>query len=493
MVGTLSSGRAGALALWLLACVSACGSDGDDGAGAASSSSSASATSGSGASSDGGSGAAAASGTGAGGGAGTGASSGSGATGGGGASVGGGAGVGGVGGTGAGGVGGAGVGGAPNGGAGGTGTGGVASGGAGVGGDGGVGASGGAGGDTCTGTATSAGVGGGGGNGSDVVVPIAGVTVSTVAGSSMAGSADGLAGAAQFANPVNLTLDELGNIYVADFDNSRVRKIDMPLGDVSTLVATGIVRPFGITLDVSGQLYVQTDGNPTGQLSQTTGTIWFVDAATGATNPLVANIGRPRGLAALPTGALAVADVVSQTVTTLDPVGMTLTPLAGMMGCAGFVDAAGTAARFHRPYGTASLPNGDLVLADENNHRIRLVTTTGVVSTLAGDGIPGTVDGPLAGARFAFPTDVDVDAAGNIYVSDTGTHRIRRISIATGLVETVAGDGQPGFLDGPGETARFFGQEGIAVLADGSAIFVADGTGGLPGEPYHRIRRVVLP
>jgi sugar lactone lactonase YvrE len=402
--------------------------------------------------------------------------------------------VGGVGGTGVGGVGGTGAGGTPNGGAavGGTGTGGTGSGG-----EGGVGASGGggAGGDMCTGTATSAGVGGGGGggNGPDVVVQLAGVTVSTVAGSNVAGSADGLAGAAQFANPVNLTLDELGNIYVADFDNSRVRKIDMPLGDVSTLVATGIVRPFGITFDVSGQLYVQTDGNPGGQLSPTTGTIWFVDAGTGAINPLVANIGRPRGLAALPTGALAVADVVSQTVTTLDPVGMMLSPLAGMAGCPGFVDGTGTAARFHRPYGTASLPNGDLVLADENNHRIRLVTTTGVVSTLAGDGIPGTVDGPLAGARFAYPKDVDVDAAGNVYVSDTGTHRIRRISIATGVVETIAGDGQPGFADGPGEMARFFGQEGIAVLPDGSAIFVADGTGGLPSEPYHRIRRILLP
>jgi sugar lactone lactonase YvrE len=344
----------------------------------------------------------------------------------------------------------------------------------------------------CTSTATSAGVGGGGGNGPDVVLALVGVTVSTVAGSGMAGDDDGLAGAAQFDNPVNLTLDELGNLYVADFDNSRVRKIAMPLGDVSTLVAGGIVRPFGITFDVSGQLYVQTDGNPGGQLSQTTGTIWFVDAGTGATNPLVANIGRPRGLAALPNGALAVADVVSQTVTTLDPVSTLLSPLAGMSGCPGFVDASGTSARFHRPYGTAALPNGDLVVADENNHRIRLVTSTGAVSTIAGDGIPGTVDGPVAGARFAFPKDVDVDSAGNIYVSDTGTHRIRRIS-TTGLVETVAGDGQPGFADGPGEAARFFGQEGIAVLPDGSAIFVADGTGGTPGEPYHRIRRIDLP
>jgi DNA-binding beta-propeller fold protein YncE len=86
---------------------------------------------------------------------------------------------------------------------------------------------------------------------------------------------------------------------------------------------------------------------------------------------------------------------------------------------------------------------------------------------------------------------VAVDAAGNIYVSDVGNHRIRRITKA-GQVETIAGDGVAGFADGSGEAARFYGQEGIAVTPDGSAIYVADGNGGEVGA-YHRVRRIDLP
>jgi DNA-binding beta-propeller fold protein YncE len=201
--------------------------------------------------------------------------------------------------------------------------------------------------------------------------------------------------------------------------------------------------------------------------------------------------GRPRGLTALPGGGLAVADVYTNLVGSFDPGSETITPLAGVSGCPGMADGTGSAAKFHRPYGVAALPSGELVVADENNHSIRLVSTSNEVSTLAGDGVPGSVDGAVDAARFAFPKDVAVDAAGNVYVSDAGNHRIRRITKA-GQVETIAGDGVAGFADGAGEAARFFGQEGIAVVPDGSAIYVADGNGGEPGA-YHRVRRIDLP
>jgi DNA-binding beta-propeller fold protein YncE len=101
-------------------------------------------------------------------------------------------------------------------------------------------------------------------------------------------------------------------------------------------------------------------------------------------------------------------------------------------------------------------------------------------------------DGPRLSAKFFHPRDVAIDNAGNVYVSDVGNHRIRRID-PQGRVQTVAGDGTAGFQDGAGAQARFFGQEALDVTPDGKTIYVADGNGGQPAEPYHRIRRVTLP
>ena len=89
------------------------------------------------------------------------------------------------------------------------------------------------------------------------------------------------------------------------------------------------------------------------------------------------------------------------------------------------------------------------------------------------------------------PQDLAIDSQGNVFVSDSGNHRIRRISM-NGKVETVAGDGTAGFKDGDGIKSRFFGQEGIDVTADGKTLYVADGTGGEP-QPYNRVRKITLP
>ncbi len=103
---------------------------------------------------------------------------------------------------------------------------------------------------------------------------------------------------------------------------------------------------------------------------------------------------------------------------------------------------------------------------------IRRVEMGGGVTTFAGDGSPGVNDGPKLGAEFNGPRDVAVDASGVVYVSDGGNHRIRRI-LTDGTVETLAGDGNAGFYDGPGQGAEFYGQEGIDVA---------------PGRP-HRVPR----
>jgi len=164
---------------------------------------------------------------------------------------------------------------------------------------------------------------------------------------------------------------------------------------------------------------------------------------------------------------------------------------AGVAGCPGsFADGAGADARFFVPYGIVVLSDGRIIVADRGNHRLRAVTAGGVVTTYAGDGGDGSVDGPRLQARLAGPKALAVDTHDNIYVSDDVAHRIRRVG-ADGTVTTVAGDGQAGWNDGSGAAAQFWGQEGLAITADGQTLYVADGTGG-DDQTHNRIRRVRL-
>ena len=147
-----------------------------------------------------------------------------------------------------------------------------------------------------------------------------------------------------------------------------------------------------------------------------------------------------------------------------------VTDLAG--GSEGFADGSGPAARFHTPSGIAFDARGNLIVADTGNHAVRMVTPEGVVTTLAGTGSAGFADGPGAQAQFNGPIGVALDKAGNIYVADTYNDRIRRIG-PDGVVSTVAGSGVPGLLDGPAALALFDTPVAIASSADG-VLYVAD-------------------
>ena len=133
------------------------------------------------------------------------------------------------------------------------------------------------------------------------------------------------------------------------------------------------------------------------------------------------------------------------------------------------------------------MSDGRIIVADRNNHRLRAVTTDGVVTTYAGDGGNGSIDGQRLTARLAGPKALAIDKQDNIYVSDDIAHRIRRVG-ADGTVTTVAGDGSPGWKDGSGAEAQFFDQ-GLAISADGTTLFVADGGGG-EDTSHNRIRRI---
>ena len=136
----------------------------------------------------------------------------------------------------------------------------------------------------------------------------------------------------------------------------------------------------------------------------------------------------------------------------------------------GFAD--GSPGQFNTPSGLAIDATGNVYIADTGNNRIRKVTPAGSVSTVAGNGVAGYVDGPAASAQFDAPVGVAVDTTGNVYVADTYNDRIRKIAV-DGQVTTVAGGGRPGFVDGTAMNALFDTPCGLVVAADGTLI-VAD-------------------
>ena len=178
----------------------------------------------------------------------------------------------------------------------------------------------------------------------------------------------------------------------------------------------------------------------------------------------------PFGVAIGDDGSVYVADAgESNRIRKIAPDG-TVTTFAG--GAEGFADGAGSGASFNTPSALAIDSSGNIYVADTGNNRIRKVTAQGEVSTFAGDGTAGYLDGPAAQARFNGPIGVAVDANGILYVADTYNDRIRKIS-PDGQVTTVAGAGQPGFADGDRNTSLFDTPCGVIATADGSLI-VAD-------------------
>lgn len=314
--------------------------------------------------------------------------------------------------------------------------------------------------------------------------------VSMLSGADEAGYVDGERGVARFANPVNTACGPDGRVYVADFDNGKIRAIDAETGTTSTVIAiNGFQRPFGLAFAPDGKLYVSTDRDPQGMAGLMAGTIWRVDVAAHTATPIATRMGRPRGIAVLPDGRIAAADYMHHVIELVDPKTGAITPLAGTWDQKGYADGAGPAAKFSTPYGLA-VAGGALIVADHENNRLRKIGLDGSVSTFGGAGTAGYADGDLAGAKLNRPQGLAAAANGDLYLTDTGNYRVRRVH--AGKLETIAGDGQPGYIDNDDRlVARLYGLEGLCVKPDGSMVFVADGGRG-EALPYNRIRSIKM-
>jgi sugar lactone lactonase YvrE len=314
--------------------------------------------------------------------------------------------------------------------------------------------------------------------------------ISTLAGGGN-GSADGTGSGASFSYPVGVAVDASGNVYVADTQNGTIRKVT-PVGVVTTLAGSPGVqgssdgtgpgasfnRPEGVAVDAAGNVYVADFLNDTIRKITPAGVVTTLAGSPGVqgsgdgTGPS-ARFNGPFGLAVDSSGNLYVGDMGNDTIRKVTPAGAVST-LAGSPGLSGSSDGAGQGASFNSPQGTAVDPAGNVYVADTLNQTIRMITPSGIVTTIAGSaGLSGSADGTGASARFYYPTGVAVDAAGDVFVADRDNCTIRGVT-AKGVVATLAGSAYSyGFSDGTGAAARFGYEQGIAVDAAGN-VYVAD-------------------
>jgi DNA-binding beta-propeller fold protein YncE len=327
--------------------------------------------------------------------------------------------------------------------------------------------------------------------------------VSTLAGSDLEGFADGKGAAARFEGPEGIAVDAAGNLYVADAYNQRIRKIT-PEGEVSTLAGSGeygfadgegrnaqFRSPSGITIDTAGNLYVADVDNhrirkvtPEGEVSTLAGSgpTGYENGGFADGEGNKARFNYPHGIAIDGAGNLYVADFWNYCIRKITAKGEVSTFAGGKRG---FANGTGGAARFYTPVGIALDAAGNLYVAEVRNPRIRKITPQGAVSTFAG-GKKGFADGTGSAVRFSSPYGIAIDAAGNLYVTDGINNRIRRIA-AEGKVTTLAGGGDEDgdcLADGEGSAARFCDPRGIAIDAEGN-LYVAD-------SHNNRIRKIVI-
>jgi uncharacterized protein (TIGR03437 family) len=337
--------------------------------------------------------------------------------------------------------------------------------------------------------------------------------ISTIAGTGIAGfrGDGGLAINAQIGFPAGLTVDRAGNLYLADSQNQRIRKI-VPGGIISTLVggtqSEPLLTPVAVAIDNYGNIWV---ADTSGVVHEATPAgAWVAVAGTGAPGfsgdggiASKAQLSAAHDLAFDLTGNLFIADGIR--IREINPQGI-ISTIAGD----GFLHAVGdgtpaTAAILNQPMSVALDRFGNLYIGDTGTERVRMVAPSGVISTLAGTGVAGFNGDqiPAATAMLYSPTGLFADVYGDVYVADTYNHRIREVG-AAGRISTFAGTGSggqgpadllPGQTELRGPRNVCIGLTGAIYIVDTSnhrvlnvlpggyaATFAGNGTAGLGGD-----------
>ena len=323
--------------------------------------------------------------------------------------------------------------------------------------------------------------------------------ISTVAGNGKLGFAGdgGPAASAQLNSPTGVAVDSSGNLYIADSLNCRVRKMASG-GAISTVAGNGLLSssgdggpavkaqlntPLGVAVDAAGSQYIADSLNNIVRKVAANGVIAaFAGTGTAGSSgdggaATSAQLNGPQGVAVDATGNLYIADTQNHRVRKVS--GGNITTVAGS-GTAGFAGdgASATGAQLNAPFGVAVDASGNLYIAEFSNNRVRKVDSKGNITTAAGNGVAGYSgdSGAAMNAQLNGPQGVAVDAAGNLYIADTGNNRVRLVT-SSGAIATVAGNGVAGYSGdgGPATSAQVGNPAGVAVDALGN-LYIADGS-----------------
>jgi len=323
------------------------------------------------------------------------------------------------------------------------------------------------------------------GSNNNQVIPPGTPTVITYAGTGLPGGVDGTKQHASFSGPTGIAINADGFLFVADKQNNAIRLIS-PQGAVNTIAGTGKTGfsntpgsvtfnfPNAAAVDGSGNVYVADQDNSVIRKIDITGvvTTFAGDGRAGAKdgNDTAARFNVPTGIIADAKGNIYVADNGNNLIRKITR-GGAVTTLAGS-GLRGSANGLGAVASFNQPTAVAIDSSGNVYVADAGNNLIRKVASNGLVTTIAGSGHAGSENGVGTSASFNAPAGIAVDSHGNLYVGDSNNNVIRKIA-PDGTVTTLAGTGVAGNADGVLTSAKFNSPQGVAVDQFGR-VFVTD-------------------
>lgn len=301
--------------------------------------------------------------------------------------------------------------------------------------------------------------------------------------------------------PYGVVVNAVGDMFIADTNNNRIRRVDARTGVISTYAGNGNSGPFGdgtpatsaslssptsITLDAAGNIYFADSGNnavrridsSTGIITTVAGTLGFSGNDGDGSAATHAHLNDPNGVALDGQGNLYIADTANNVVRIVNLSSGIIDRFAGSYtqnytGDGGRANAA----TLNLPWGVTVAPDGELYIADQYNHCIRKVDLNNVITTVIGNGNQGYQgDGGAAlSAELNEPATIAIDVANNIYVADAGNNAVRKVNAATGIITTVVGNGQESFAGdgGPANMASLYGPYSLALDGPGN-LYIAD-------------------